>query len=78
MTRKKDTEQRYLESERVTKPASKWDAYLTDDEEENRAPPRFGQREVLKDDDVGEWDKAIMDISSEYQIVDDEVHPDFM
>ncbi|KFK41597.1 hypothetical protein AALP_AA2G149200 [Arabis alpina] len=116
MVRKKDTEQKYLESERVTKPVSKWDAFLIDDEGENRAPPRFGQseflqndavervtkpaskwdvfliddeggnrapsrfgqREVLKDDDVGEWDKTIMEINSEYQIVDEEVHPDFM
>lgn len=78
MTREKNTEQKHVESERVTKPASKWDAFLIDDEGDNRAPPRFGQKLVLKDDDVGDWDKAIMEIGTDCQIVDDDVHPDFM
>lgn len=78
--RKKDTEQRNVQSGRVTKlVSSKWDAYLIDDKGENQTPSRFGGRETLKDDaDVGEWDRAIMETSFEYQIVDDEVHPDFM
>lgn len=76
---KKGTEQRNLESGRVTKPTSKWDAYLIDDEgEEHQPTSRFGGREPLKDDNVSEWDRAIMEINSGYQIVDDEVHPDFM
>ncbi|AEE35229.1 putative MRN complex-interacting protein [Arabidopsis thaliana] len=78
VTRKKDMEERNLESERVTKPASKWDAYLIDDEGEHQAPPRFGVKKALKDDEVGGWDRAVMEINTEYQIVDDEVHPDFM
>ncbi|XP_010415885.1 PREDICTED: UPF0544 protein C5orf45 homolog isoform X2 [Camelina sativa] len=80
MMRKEDIEQRNLESEseRVTKPASKWEAYLIDDEGERQAPPRFGGQKGLKDDDVGEWDKAVMEMSTECQIVDEEVHPDFM
>ncbi|CAA7052361.1 unnamed protein product [Microthlaspi erraticum] len=78
MMMKKDTEQRNVESGRVTKSASKWDAYLFDDEGEHQAPSRFGGRGALKDDDVGEWDRAIMEINSNLQIVEDEVHPDFM
>ncbi|CAH8359300.1 unnamed protein product [Eruca vesicaria subsp. sativa] len=73
MNKKKDTEQRNFESARVTKPASKWDAYLIDDEGEHQ-----GGIGALKDDCVGEWDRGVTDVSSEYQIVDDEVHPDFM
>ncbi|XP_010428008.1 PREDICTED: UPF0544 protein C5orf45 homolog isoform X2 [Camelina sativa] len=76
--RKEDIEQENLESERVTKPVSKWDAYLIDDEGEHQAPPRFGGKKGLKDDDVEEWDKAVMEMSTECQIVDEEVHPDFM
>ncbi|CAN8235483.1 unnamed protein product [Cochlearia groenlandica] len=80
LTRKKDTQKRNLEPERVTKPGSRWDAYLVDDVIEHQAPPppRFCGKEGVKDDDVGEWDRAIMEISLESQIVDDEVHPDFM
>ncbi|XP_010471185.1 PREDICTED: UPF0544 protein C5orf45 homolog [Camelina sativa] len=80
MMRKEDIEQRDLEaeSERDTKPASKWDAYLIDDEGEHQAPPRFGGKKGLKDDDVGEWDKAVMEMSTECQMVEEEVHPDFM
>ncbi|KAF2608589.1 hypothetical protein F2Q68_00046285 [Brassica cretica] len=73
MKRKKDTEQRTFEPARVNKPASKWDAYLIDDEGEHQAA-----RGALKDDSVGEWDRGVTDASSEYQVVDDEVHPDFM
>lgn len=73
MTRKKEREERNLKSERVIKPVSKWDAYLIDDEGEQQQG-RFGGRKALKDDGVG----VIMEISSDYQIVDDEVHPDFM
>ncbi|KAL1212460.1 hypothetical protein V5N11_034816 [Cardamine amara subsp. amara] len=74
MMKKVTPYQRDLESERVSKPASKWDAYLIDDEGEQQGPSRVGERDALKDDDIG----ALMEISSEYQIVDDEVHPDFM
>ncbi|KAF3522898.1 hypothetical protein F2Q69_00051420 [Brassica cretica] len=73
MKRNKDTEQRNFKPERVTKPTSKWDAYLIDDEGEHQAA-----RGALKDDSVGEWDRGVTDASSEYQVVDDEVHPDFM
>ncbi|KAG2253935.1 hypothetical protein Bca4012_101659 [Brassica carinata] len=73
MKRKKDSEQRTFEPARVNKPASKWDAYLIDDEGEHQAA-----RGALKDDSVGEWDRGVTDASSEYQVVDDEVHPDFM
>ncbi|CAE5963814.1 unnamed protein product [Arabidopsis arenosa] len=79
VTRKKDIEERILESERVTKPASKWDAYLIDEEGEHQGQPRIGGNKALKDEaHVGEWDKAIMERNVVYQIVDDEVHPDFM
>ncbi|CAN7054050.1 hypothetical protein IGI04_028674 [Brassica rapa subsp. trilocularis] len=79
MTRKKDTEQRNFKPERVAKPASKWDAYLIDDEGGYQGAPRCGGgRGALKDDGVGEWDRGVTDASSEYQVVDDEVHPDFM
>ncbi|CAF2196003.1 uncharacterized protein LOC103831685 isoform X1 [Brassica rapa] len=71
MKRKKDTEQGNFKPARVTKPTSKWDAYLIDDEGEHQAA-----RGASKDDCVGEWDRGITDVS--YQIVDDEVHPDFM
>ncbi|CAN6934985.1 unnamed protein product [Brassica oleracea] len=73
MKRKKDTEQRTFEPERVNKPASKWDAYLIDDEGEHQAASG-----ALKDDSVGEWDRGVTDACSEYQVVDDDVHPDFM
>ncbi|EOA35607.1 hypothetical protein CARUB_v10020821mg [Capsella rubella] len=78
--RKENIEQRSLESEleRVTKPASKWDAYLINDKIEHQAPPRFGGKKALKDVDVEDWDSAITEMSSEHQIVDEEVHPDFM
>ncbi|CAH8257865.1 unnamed protein product [Arabidopsis lyrata] len=79
LTRKKDIEERNLESERVIKPASRWDAYLIDEEGEHQAPPQIGGNKTLKDDaNVGEWDRAMTEINMEYQIVDDEVHPDFM
>ncbi|KAJ0241099.1 Uncharacterized protein HA466_0215590 [Hirschfeldia incana] len=76
MKRKKDSEQINLEPAR--KPVSKWDAYLIDDEGGHQAAPRCGGRGALKDEGVGEWDRGITDVSSEYQIVDDEVHPDFL
>ncbi|CAL9240326.1 unnamed protein product [Arabidopsis halleri] len=75
MTRKKDIQEKNLESERVTKPASKWDAYLIDEEGEHQGQPRIGGKD---DAHVGKWDRAIMERNAEYQIVDDEVHPDFM
>lgn len=73
MNRKNDIERGKLEPARVTKPASKWDAYLIDDEGGHQAAARFSGREA-----VGGWDKPVTDVSSDYQIVDDEVHPDFM
>ena len=79
MKRKKDTEQITFEQARVTKPASKWDAYLIDDEGGHQGAPHCGGgRGALKDDSVGERDRGVTDACSEYQIVDDEVHPDFM
>ncbi|KAG7586709.1 MRN complex-interacting protein [Arabidopsis thaliana x Arabidopsis arenosa] len=79
VTRKKDIEERNLEAQRVTKPASKWDAYLIDEEGEHQGQPRIGGNKALKDEaHVGEWDRAIMERNAVYQIVDDEVHPDFM
>ncbi|CAH2066799.1 unnamed protein product [Thlaspi arvense] len=68
MPKKKGTDERSLESGRFTKPASKWDSYLIDEDDHH----------ALKDDAVCEWDRAIMEISSRHQIVDDEVHPDFI
>lgn len=76
MRRKKDTEQINLVPASNTKPTSKWDAYLIDHEGEHQAAPRSGG--TLKDDGAGEFDRGVTDVSSEYQIVDDEVHPDFM
>ncbi|XP_010534119.1 PREDICTED: uncharacterized protein LOC104809747 [Tarenaya hassleriana] len=74
--REHELKQRNLVRGGVANSASKWNAYLTQGEEE-RAPPGLGRREGLDHDDAREWSRVILGISMGDQTVDDEVHPDF-